>query len=232
MYKILIVDDEEMIRKMIAKYAAFEGHATDEAGDGMEAIEKCRSENYDIVIIDIMMPELDGFSACREIRKFSSVPIIMLSARGEEYDKINGFELGIDDYVVKPFSPKELMLRVSAILKRTGGVSRPAEANSESPEHEIIRLDGLVADLTARIVYRDGEKIDMSPKEYDLFFYMLKNRGIALSREKLISDVWGYDFFGDDRTLDTHIKLLRRSLGDYSKHIVTLRGVGYRFDTD
>lgn len=231
MYKILIVDDEEMIRRMIVKYASFEGHATDEAADGMEAIEKCRTENYDIVIIDIMMPELDGFSACREIRKFSSVPIIMLSARGEEYDKINGFELGIDDYVVKPFSPKELMLRVNAILKRTGAAQKAAE-NRENGDHEIIELGGLVADLTARIVYRDGERIDMSPKEYDLFFYMLKNRNIALSREKLISDVWGYDFFGDDRTLDTHIKLLRRSLGDYASHIVTLRGVGYRFDTN
>lgn len=229
MYKILIVDDEEMIRRMIAKYAAFEGHATDEAADGMEAIEKCRSESYDIVIIDIMMPELDGFSACREIRKFSSVPIIMLSARGEEYDKINGFELGIDDYVVKPFSPKELMLRVNAILKRVGSTQKSA---SGTDGHEIIELGGLVADLTARIVYINGEKIDMSPKEYDLFFYMLKNRNIALSREKLISDVWGYDFFGDDRTLDTHIKLLRRSLGDYASHIVTLRGVGYRFDTN
>ncbi len=230
MYRILIVDDEEMIRRMIAKYAAFEGHVTDEAKDGIEAIEKCRSSQYDIIIIDIMMPELDGFSACREIRKFSSVPIIMLSARGEEYDKINGFELGVDDYVVKPFSPKELMLRVEAIMKRVGRTAeKPAD---ESPRHEIIELGGLRADLTARIVYIDGARVDMSPKEYDLFFYMLKNRNIALSREKLISDVWGYDFFGDDRTLDTHIKLLRRSLGAYAHHIVTLRGVGYRFDTN
>lgn len=229
MYKILIVDDEEMIRRLISKYAAFEGHVTDEAKDGMEAIEKCRKERYDIVIIDIMMPELDGFSACREIRKFSDVPIIMLSARGEEYDKINGFELGIDDYVVKPFSPKELMLRIDAIMKRTARSAKPEE--KKEPEHEIIQLGGLVADITARIVYRDGVKVEMSPKEYDLFFYMLKNRNIALTREKLITDVWGYDFYGDDRTLDTHIKILRRSLGDYSSHIVTLRGVGYRFDT-
>lgn len=227
MYRILIVDDEEMIRRMISKYASFEGHTTDEASDGLEAIEKCRTNSYDIIIIDIMMPELDGFSACREIRKFSQIPIIMLSARGEEYDKINGFELGIDDYVVKPFSPKELMLRVEAIMKRAGR----AASNKTEPDHEVIELDGLRADLTARIVYRDGERIDMSPKEYDLFFYMLKNRNIALSREKLISDVWGYDFYGDDRTLDTHIKLLRRSLGEYASHIVTLRGVGYRFDT-
>ncbi len=230
MYRILIVDDEEMIRRMIAKYASFEGHTTDEAKDGIEAIEKCRTGSYDIVVIDIMMPELDGFSACRKIRTFSNVPIIMLSARGEEYDKINGFELGIDDYVVKPFSPKELMLRIEAIMKRVGHASAAAAAPSE-PEHEIFELDGIRVDLTARIVYRDGERVDMSPKEYDLFFYMLKNRNIALSREKLITDVWGYDFYGDDRTLDSHIKLLRRSLGAYASYIVTLRGVGYRFDT-
>ena len=178
--------------------------------------------------MDIMMPELDGFSACREIRKISQTPIIMLSARGEEYDKINGFELGIDDYVVKPFSPKELMLRIEAVMKR---VSR---SNTVEPErkNEIIELDGggLRADLTARIVYIDGQRVDMSPKEYDLFFYMLTNRNIALSREKLISEVWGYDFYGDARTLDTHIKLLRKSLGRYSEYIVTLRGVGYRFE--
>lgn len=228
MYKILVVDDEEKIRTLIGKYAVFEGHEIDEAGDGMKAIKKCRENKYDIVIIDIMMPELDGFSTCREIRKFSDIPIIMLSARGEEYDKINGFELGIDDYVVKPFSPKELMLRVEAIMKRTKGASSSG-AQSE-PKHEIIELGGIKADITARLVYIDGKRVDMSPKEYDLFFYMLKNRNIALSRNRLLSEVWGYDFYGDDRTLDTHIKLLRRSLGLYAKHITTLRGVGYRFD--
>jgi len=225
MYKILVVDDEEMIRKIVAKYAAFEGHEVTEAPDGMKAIELCREGDFDIVIIDIMMPELDGFSACREIRKFSSVPIIMLSARGEEYDKINGFELGIDDYVVKPFSPKELMLRVDAIMKR-GGKRFQESAN------EVFTLGELKADVTARIVYVNGERVEMSPKEYDLFFYMLKNRNIALTRERLITEVWGYDYYGDDRTLDTHIKLLRRSLGDAAKYIVTLRGVGYRFDTN
>lgn len=233
MYKILVVDDEERIRRMICKYAAFEGHRTDEASDGMQAIEMAHRGDYDMLIIDIMMPELDGFSACREIRKFSDTPIIMLSARGEEYDKINGFELGIDDYVVKPFSPKELMLRIDAIMKRVRrGAGAQKTSGEETEKHEIFELGGLRADLTARIVYRDGERVDMSPKEYDLFFYMLKNRNIALSREKLISKVWGYDFYGDDRTLDTHIKLLRRSLGPYASHIVTLRGVGYRFDTE
>lgn len=227
MYNILVVDDEEMIRKLVSKYAVFEGHTVDEAENGMEAVEKCRSKKYDIVIMDIMMPELDGFSACREIRKFSDVPIIMLSARGEEYDKINSFEIGVDDYVVKPFSPRELMLRINAIMNRT---SKTHEAPSET-KNEIIEIEGLKVDVTARIVYVDGKRVEMSPKEYDLFFYLLRNRNIALSREKLISDVWGYDFFGDDRTLGTHIKLLRKSLGPYSKYIVTLRGVGYRFET-
>ena len=226
--KILVVDDEEMIRRLIGKYAAFEGHTVEEAGTGLEAVEKCRTGGYDIVILDIMMPELDGFSACREIRKFSDIPIIMLSARGEEYDRINGFEGGVDDYVVKPFSPKELMLRIDAVMKR---VRTAAPAAPAQPQNEVVELGGLVADLTARIVYVDGVRAEMSPKEYDLFFYMLKNRNIALSRDKLLSEVWGYDYFGDDRTLDTHIKLLRRSLGRFADYIVTLRGVGYRFDT-
>ena len=228
MYHILIVDDESRIRSIIKKYAEFEGHKVTEAGDGMEAVRLCRSGEFDLIIMDIMMPELDGFSACREIRKITQTPIIMLSARGEEYDRINGFELGIDDYVVKPFSPKELMLRVDAVMKR---VKRTAAA-SVQPPNQVIELDngGLKADVTARIVYVGGERVDMSPKEYDLFFYMLANRNIALSREKLISEVWGYDFYGDARTLDTHIKLLRKSLGPYANYIVTLRGVGYRFE--
>ena len=225
MYHILVVDDESRIRTLIRKYAEFEGHTVTEAGDGMEAVNLCRTQTFDLIIMDIMMPELDGFSACREIRKISQTPIIMLSARGEEYDKINGFELGIDDYVVKPFSPKELMLRVDAVMKR---VKRPVADTGKAP-NQIIG-GGLRADVTARIVYVDGQRVDMSPKEYDLFFYMLENRNIALSREKLISEVWGYDFYGDARTLDTHIKLLRKSLGKYASYIVTLRGVGYRFE--
>ena len=230
MYHILVTDDEARIRSIIKKYAEFEGHTVTEAGDGMEAVRLCRKDRFDLIIMDIMMPELDGFSACREIRKISDTPIIMLSARGEEYDKINGFELGIDDYVVKPFSPKELMLRVEAIMKRVSAKGRSDDGNKKP--NVIVELDGggLKADLTARIVYINGERVDMSPKEYDLFFYMLDNRNIALSREKLISEVWGYDFYGDARTLDTHVKLLRKSLGEYSKYIVTLRGVGYRFE--
>ena len=235
MYHILVVDDEEMIRKLIAKYAVYEGHSITEAADGMEAIRLCREEQFDLMIIDIMMPELDGFSACREIRKFSDIPIIMLSARGEEYDKINGFELGIDDYVVKPFSPKELMLRVNAVMKRAAAkTTAPKEEEPEESKNEIVEFadGGLRADLTARIVYVDGQRADITPKEYDLFFYMIRNKNIALTREKLITEVWGYDYFGDDRTLDTHIKLLRKSLGRYADFIVTLRGVGYRFDAE
>ena len=230
LYHILIVDDEEMIRALVRKYAEFEGHTVTEACDGMEAVRMCRREHFDIIIMDVMMPELDGFSACSEIRKFSSTPIIMLSARGEEYDKINGFQLGVDDYVVKPFSPKELMLRVGAVMSRSAG----RKGAEEPPRNEVISFDGggLRADVTARLVYIDGERVEMSPKEYDLFFYMLKNRNIALSREKLISEVWGYDFYGDARTLDTHIKLLRKSLGRYSAFIATLRGVGYRFEAE
>lgn len=231
MYKILVVDDESRIRTIIKKYAEFEGHTVTEAADGMEAVLRCREGGFDIVIMDIMMPELDGFSAVREIRKSSEVPIIMLSARGEEYDKINGFGLGIDDYVVKPFSPKELMMRVDAVMKR---YRRAALAVPDGGKpHEIVELDGggLKADITARLVYIDGERVDMSPKEYDLFFYLLANRNIALSREQLLREVWGYDFYGDARTLDTHIKLLRKSLGRYADCVVTLRGVGYRFES-
>ena len=230
MYHILLVDDEARIRAIIRKYAEFEGHRVTEAADGMEAVLLCRKNDYDLIIMDIMMPELDGFSACREIRKIKNTPIIMLSARGEEYDRINGFEVGIDDYVIKPFSPKELMFRVDAIMKR---VNYAANASSrQATPNVVVELDhgGLRADITARLVFVDGARVEMSPKEYDLFFYLLTNRNIALSREKLLCEVWGYDFYGDARTLDTHVKLLRRSLGKYSKYIVTLRGVGYRFD--
>lgn len=221
MEKILVVDDEENIRNIIKKYAVFEGYDVYEAEDGIEAVNLCRQNNYDIIIMDIMMPELDGFSACREIKKEKDIPVIMLSARGEEFDRIHGFETGADDYVVKPFSPKELMMRVAAVLKRS---------KSSQKELNIFESDGIKVDFSGRIVYIDGERVDMSPKEYELFFYLVKNRNIALSRERLITEVWGYDFYGDDRTLDTHIKILRKTLGKYSGKIVTLRGVGYRFE--
>ena len=221
--QLLVVDDEARIRELIKKYATFEHYDVTEAENGMQAVELCRKHSYDLIIMDVMMPDLDGFSACREIRKHSNVPILMLSARGEEYDKLHGFELGIDDYVVKPFSPKELMMRVSAIMNRV----RPQE---EAGKRNVLTFEGLSIDLDARIVTVDGQRADLSPKEYDLLVYMAQNKNIALTREMLITNVWGYDFYGDDRTLDTHIKLLRRSLGPYSRFIVTLRGVGYRFE--
>ncbi|MEL7570167.1 MAG: response regulator transcription factor [Eubacteriaceae bacterium] len=223
MYKILIADDEEKIRAIIKKYAEFEGHKVVEAKDGMEAVLICRSEEFDIIILDIMMPELDGFSACREIRKMSKTPVLMLSARGEEYDKIHGFELGVDDYVVKPFSPKELMLRIDAIIRRS---------SSKQDEAGVYSYDNLNINFKARVVNIDDQQVNLSPKEYELLFYMVKNRGIALSREMIINNVWGYDYYGDERTLDTHIKLLRKNLGDYAKLITTLRGMGYRFEAE
>ena len=232
MKRILIVDDEQNIREVLKEYLEFNGFEVITADDGYEAVDMCKREDYDFIVMDIMMPKMDGLSAVREIRKTKNIPVMVLSARGEEYDKINGFELGIDDYVVKPFSPKELMLRVDAVMKRTSG--RMDNKAPEAPKNEIVSFadGGLKADLTARIVYVDGERVEMTPKEYDLFFYMIKNKNIALTRDKLISEVWGYDYFGDDRTLDTHIKLLRKSLGKYADYIVTLRGVGYRFDPD
>lgn len=221
MPRLLVADDEMRIRELIKKYAKFEGYEVEEAADGLETLEKFGAGEYDLVILDVMMPELDGFSVCREIRRKRPTPVIMLSARGEEYDKIHGFELGVDDYVVKPFSPRELMMRVAAVLKRTG---------MERTQKELYEKNGLRVDFTSRQVWLDGEELSLSPKEYDLLFYLVRNRGVALSRERLLNQVWGYDFYGDDRTLDTHIKLLRRTLGRLSGNIVTLRGVGYRFD--
>lgn len=219
MAKMLIVDDEQNIREIIRKYAEFEGYETDETDDGMKAVRMAREENYDLIIMDVMMPKLDGYSAVKEIRKFSDVPVIILSARVEEYDKLFGFEIGVDDYVTKPFSPKELMARISAVLKRT----RPKKK-------ELIKSDGLEIDIAGRNVFVDGEKVEMTPKEYELLFYLVENNGIAISREKLLSNVWGYDFYGDDRTVDTHIKMLRSSLGKYRDKIVTLRGLGYKIE--
>jgi len=225
MPRILIVDDEPKIAELINKYATFEGYDTVEVNDGMKAIEICKTQDFDMIVMDIMMPELDGFSAVREIRKTKDTPVIMLSARGEEYDRIHGFEVGADDYVVKPFSPKELMMRIEAILKRTKG-------SLHKEDESVINVEGINVNLAARIVKVDGKVINLTPKEYDLLAFLMENQGIALSREKIISTVWGYDYYGDDRTLDTHIKLLRKNLGDYSSKIVTLRGVGYRFEKE
>lgn len=222
MSEILIVDDEQKIREVIREYAEFNDYAVTEAADGMEAIALCRQQDFDLVIMDIMMPRLDGFSACKEIKKFKDIPVIMLSARGEEYDKLFGFELGIDDYMVKPFSPKELMARINVVLNR--------RKVSEPESKDVIAFEGLEINIPARTVTIDGEKVELTPKEYELLFYLVQNKNIALSRDKLLRDIWGYDFFGDDRTIDTHIKNLRNNLGGYRDHIVTLRGVGYKFE--
>ena len=222
MYKLLVVDDEPKIREVIREYAEFNGYEVTEAEDGMSAVGLCKLNKYDLVILDIMMPKLDGFTACKEIKKISDVPIIMLSARGEEYDKLFGFELGIDDYIVKPFSPKELMARVNVVLERRNSVSKDKSS--------VLTFDGLEINIAARTVTVDGKRVELTPKEYDLLFYLIKNKNIALSRDKLLSDIWGYDFFGDDRTIDTHIKNLRNNIGPYRDFIVTLRGVGYKFE--
>lgn len=222
MKRILIVDDEDGIREVIKEYAEFSGYEAEEAADGMSAIGMVKLNDYDLIIMDIMMPKLDGFSAVKEIQKLKNIPIIMLSARGEEYDKLFGFELGIDDYVVKPFSPKELMARVNAVLSRSDSGDRV--------KNNIEKFEGLEVNFAARTITVDGKRVELTPKEYDLLFYMIQNRNIALSREKLLTDIWGYDFFGDDRTIDTHVKNLRNCLGPYRKFIVTLRGVGYKFE--
>ena len=219
-----------LVRALIAKYASFEGNEVFTASNGMDAVEMCRNNRFDLIVMDVMMPELDGFSAVAMIRKFSNTPVIMLSARGEEYDRIHGFEIGVDDYVVKPFSPRELMLRINAVLNRTVQSAVSESSGETQNEHETYEYKGLLIDFTARTVTVDSERIDLSPKEYELLFYLVKNRGIALTRDKLLSDIWGYDFYGVDRTLDTHIKLLRKKLGSYASCIVTLRGVGYRFE--
>lgn len=226
MSRLLIVDDEVNIRAVVREYAEFEEYEVDEAGNGMEAVEMAKANDYDLIIMDVMMPKLDGYSASKEIRKHKNVPIIMLSARGEEYDKLFGFEIGVDDYVVKPFSPKELMARVKAVLLRS-----KASAAAPEPAERLV-FEGLEIDLAGREVYVDGKKASMTPKEYDLLFYLVRNKGLALTRDKLLEAVWGYDFFGDDRTVDTHIKMLRGSLGEYRKFIVTLRGMGYKFEAN
>jgi DNA-binding response OmpR family regulator len=223
MHKMLIVDDEQKLREGLRDYAEFMGYAVTEAADGMEAVMKVRENHFDIIIMDVMMPKLDGFSACQERKKINAIPVLMLSARSEEYDKLYGFELGIDDYVAKPFSPKEVLARVQAIINRHSKAARVSDA-------DVYSFDGLMINIAARSVTIDGERIELSPKEYDLLYYLALNKNIALSRGKLLSEVWGYAFYGSDRTIDTHIKTLRMNLKNHKWRIVTLRGVGYRFE--
>ena len=226
MAKLLIVDDEFNIRELVKKYATFENYESDTAENGLIAINLVKENKYDLIIMDIMMPELDGFSAVKEIRKFSDVPIIMLSARSEEYDKLYGFDLGIDDYVTKPFSPKELMMRINVIINRMNRHFK------KKVENEIWSYKTLKIDLDARIVYIDDNKIDLTHKEFELLIYFINNPNIAITREQLLEKVWGNNFDGDDRTLDSHIKSLRKKIGIYADNIITLRRVGYRFEIE
>lgn len=226
--KILIVDDEEKIRHVIKEYAEFEGYEVEEACDGMDAVNICKDKDYDLIIMDVMMPRLDGYSAIKEIKKIKDMPVLMLSARGEEYDKLFGFEIGIDDYVVKPFSPKEVMARINAIIKRFQ--ENKTNKKGEQIEEEKYKFEGLEIDALGRTVCVDGKKKILTPKEYELLYYLVINKNIALSREKILNEVWGYDFYGEDRTVDTHIKMLRNNLGKYRDMISTVRGMGYKFE--
>ena len=218
MTRLLIVDDELKIREVVKEYSLMNGYEVDEASDGLEAIDKVKNNDYDCIILDVMMPNLDGFSACKQIKSLKKIPIIMLSARNEEYDKLFGFELGVDDYVVKPFSCKELMARVKVIVER-----------GKATNNTILTFKGLTIDIDGRSVV-DNQKVNLTHKEIDLLFYMVKNRNIALSRERLLEEVWDIDYFGEDRTVDTHIKMLRHNLGPYRDFIVTVRGMGYKFE--
>lgn len=220
---LLIVDDEPGIRDLIKEYIYDDAFEVDEASDGIEALNMFKKKSYNLIILDVMMPKMDGWSVCREIRKTSRVPIIMLTARGEEYDKLFGFELGVDDYVVKPFSPKELLARMKAVLSRSMPDSSKQQTNQIVLDELIINFDGRSVDLS-------GERLNLTPKEYDLLKFFVENQNKVFTRDQLLNLVWGYDFMGDDRTVDTHVKMLRESLRQYRKWIVTVWGVGYKFE--
>lgn len=216
--KILIVDDEDMIRSVIKEYCLSNNYTVDEAESGNVALKKLLTYTYDLLVLDIMMPGMDGFTMLEELPKEKHIPTIMLSARGEEYDKLHGFELGIDDYLTKPFSPKELIARIKAITNRS---------NKNLPN--IYKLNTLEINNSAHTLKINNKIINITPKEFEILTYLIKNKNIAISREQLLSKLWGYDYFGDDRTIDTHIKMLRNNLGEYRDHIVTVRGLGYKF---
>ncbi|MBQ1871184.1 MAG: response regulator transcription factor [Lachnospiraceae bacterium] len=228
MSKILIVDDNAKDRALVKKYAAFEGYDTEESGNGMDAVKKCEINNYDIILMDVMMPELDGFSAAKAILEKKDIPLIFVTARADEYDRIHGFEVGADDYVVKPYSPKELMMRVAVALKRKTSIN---EYKRSEDNHDMFRTETLEVDFTARTLRVDGNEVMMAPKEYALLFYLVKNRNIAIPRDKILTDVWGFDYYGDERTLDTHIKQVRKALGRYRDKLVTVKGIGYKFNS-
>ncbi len=215
--KLLVVDDEKLIRDVIREYCLNENYIVEEAENGEDALNKIEKNEYDLIILDIMMPKLDGFSVCKLVKKEYNIPIIILSARGEEFDKLMGFDLGIDDYITKPFSPKELIARIKAILKRCHG------------EVDKFTYGDLIVDFNAHVLSIEDEEINITPKEFEILKYFIQNQNIAISREVLLNKIWGYDFFGDDRTIDTHIKMLRNNLGKYRDLIITVRGLGYKF---
>jgi DNA-binding response OmpR family regulator len=238
MAKILVVDDEDDIVQLIERYAKREGYEVETAGDGNEAIEACRQNDYDAIIMDVMMPDTDGFTACKKIHTFKDIPVIMLSARGTEYDKLFGFEVGVDDYVTKPFSPKELMARINVVIRRhtdnNKGYSEGAEASSDpafnSVKDRFLEGNGIKVDLLGHNVYVDDEKQELTAKEYAILVYLMENKGIVLTRDQILNKVWGYDYFGDDRTVDWQIKLLRNKLGSRREAVHTIRGTGYKFE--
>ncbi len=223
MNKLLIADDEVKIREVIKEYGKINGYEVMEASDGEEAIKLVRKHDFDCVILDIMMPNLDGYTTCKHIKKLKNVPVIILSARQEESDKLYAFDLGIDDYVTKPFSPKELMARIKVVIERSG------KSNNKNDNHSI---EGIELNIAAHELKIDGTIVHVTNKEFDLLLYFLENQNIVISREKLLSSVWGYDFYGVERTIDTHIKMLRKSLGSYGRYIKTVRGEGYKFEQD
>ena len=224
MNKILIVEDEIRLREMVKEYLENEDFEIFEASDGVEAMERFKEFNPDLVLLDIMLPEIDGWSVLKELRKISETPVVMMTARGEEYDKLFGFELGVDDYVVKPFSLKELTARVRAVLRRFAG--RIEHHNN------IYEFDTLNINLDSRKVILDGKNVSMTPKEFDLLSFLIQHQDKVYTREQLLDKIWGYEFGGDYRTVDTHIKMLRESLGSYRSLVVTVWGVGYKFEVD
>ena len=220
MSRLLLVDDEIRIREVIREYATMNGHTVTEASDGLEAVALVEKNDYDVIILDVMMPNLDGYNACKRIKSIKKIPIIMLSARQEETDKLYGFELGIDDYVTKPFSPKELMARVKVICDRNKQINNTVE------------FGGISLDIEGRVLYVDNEVVHVTPREFELLVYLVRNRNVAISRDKLLQVVWEYDYFRDDRTVDTHVKMLRKNLGPYRNYIQTVRGIGYKFEVN
>ena len=216
---ILIVDDEKLLRDVVKEYCLNDNYNVYEAENGLEALQVLEKENIDLIVLDIMMPKMDGYTFFKQMKEKENIPTIVLSARGEEYDKLLGFDLGIDDYLTKPFSPRELMARIKAILKRSNNLV----------EDNIFVYQGLKVDFKGRVLYIDNEEVYLTPKEFDLLAYFIKNPNTAITRDQLLNKVWGYDYFGDDRTIDSHIKILRNNLGKYRDLIITIRGVGYKF---